>query len=1232
MLRARQIIHKTATGSSWEKDLRGGRSTLTALSGSLAIEDIVLHCEEQPSSAHLYFFFDGRNAEGELSYHEKFVRSLIMQLWEQCDRIPVALIKIYGRGPSHPQPSLRWLESTLQEIIEEFRHVYIIVDAVDECADRWKFLKWLGSLNNTGKVHIMFSSRQERDIEDHVAASPCLDYIRFAGGAENPDILQYLKERLDQVKKWSPATRELVWNALLKGADGSFRWVALQLDELSRCNSQKTLKTQLKALPKDLQSTYERLFCKSDSPEDLRTFLHWAALSARPITLEELAEAIAVNFQSEVGPCYDADCRYMDPRDTLADYLLSEHIATGPARYFSLNAKIAHSVIAESCLAYLLHFGTLDTLSGAAVISFPLARYAAEHWPSHMRLCENISPSESLQKLLSHFFLTPGDAHVNWMWLIHTRPRWDWLMPPLSRTWKRAEKRRLAEDISTPLYVAALLGQHALVLELLAQSNSLTSDRRWYHKALQGAAYEGHHEVVAHLLHHAPRLRMQVDRYGGAALIVAASRGNEHIVNNLLQSGVDVNSSGWLPPESMTMRRGHEAVMKILLTDGVDVNTPLKQFSTALHAASSGGYHYIVRSFLLHDGDISARGEDGETPLDLAARQGHQEVVTLLERGEMLSALNLASAKGELDEVRRLLKHRANSDILPSLRHSSGERPEPDPYATRHELVKALLNAARGGHRDIFTLLLKAGVQSVQDQDQVLRAAFREALMHGHENILEALLENGANINAWAGSGAIYKALKKGYSSVARVLIANGGNVKIRGSDGSFALHLAASLGDEALVHLLLKSGAEPNCADETDTTALHIATAQCHISVIRCLISNGADVNMPANDGMTALHLASWQGHEDLVLQLLGSGADSRLQDAAGQTALHIASSAGHKGVVQSLIKYGTDLDTRQGNGNTALILGAESGHEDIVSLLLESGADPNIRGDRGATALHVVSSLDMAAVQQWRLPDIPGQTRQPHKPDHADDEEADEDFHYREDTWIADGDEDNVWDASSTPTSEKTAFSLPSMAAVAVGMKIEKHKVAIQRQKAILVLLHAKGADINAQDDSGDTALHKALKRSRKDVARWLLVHGCDPTIPGDDAQTSLDIALRSCYLGILSFMLANGAAATFRNTESPAATYPTSRRPDKEAMDIALEFQFAEGNTALHLAAIRGDRALKRFLLDNGADIEARNARGKTPLDLASQREYVIAKMQRRTRVWLRGTWAMVIPSLW
>ena len=348
---------------------------------------------------------------------------------------------------------------------------------------------------------------------------------------------------------------------------------------------------------------------------------------------------------------------------SVKDYLLSDTILKGPAFYFSINVKIAHSSIAENCLAYLLHFGTLDSLSGAAVISFPLARYAAEHWPSHLRLCENTSPSESLQKLLSHFFLTTSDAHANWMWLIHTRPRWDWLMPPISRIWKRAEKKRLSEDISTPLYVAALIGNHNAVDGILARATSLTSDRGWYHKALQGAAYAGQQEVVKHLLHHAPRLHMQIDRYGGSALIMAASRGHTSIVDNILQSGVDANSVSWLPSESMTMRRGHEAIMKIMLGDSdADVNEALKLHGRALHAASSAGHYQTVKSLLAHCADITALTEHGETALHQASMAGHEPVVQLLLENHAVSALNMATLMGHKEQVRALLKACVNAN------------------------------------------------------------------------------------------------------------------------------------------------------------------------------------------------------------------------------------------------------------------------------------------------------------------------------------------------------------------------------------------------------------------------------------------------------------------------------------------------------------------------------------------------------------------------------------------
>lgn len=182
------------------------------------------HCEKQVSSACAYFFFDSRNAESELSFHERLVRSLILQLWHQLGALPESLKGIYGTGPSHPQPSLAVLQDTLQAIIGEFRHVYIVIDALDECIDRMKLLLWAESILHWkgGKLHLLISSRREPDIEENLATIHGLQRLDFAGGSANPDIVKFLDERLMELTKWNSEMRSLVRLALLEGADGRY--------------------------------------------------------------------------------------------------------------------------------------------------------------------------------------------------------------------------------------------------------------------------------------------------------------------------------------------------------------------------------------------------------------------------------------------------------------------------------------------------------------------------------------------------------------------------------------------------------------------------------------------------------------------------------------------------------------------------------------------------------------------------------------------------------------------------------------------------------------------------------------------------------------------------------------------------------------------------------------------------------------------------------------------------
>ena len=173
---------------------------------------------------HAYFFFDGRDGQSDLIYHEKLIRSLIMQFSTQWDGIPAALDYLYSVEckNGHRQPSIASLERTLMDIVKSFDATYMIIDALDECCERRKSLKWMKSITSSipGKVHLMISSRSEPEINRGLSYIPTLHEIDIAGEQIKADICRYLDARLADDDKWSDAAKRLIREGLIRGADG----------------------------------------------------------------------------------------------------------------------------------------------------------------------------------------------------------------------------------------------------------------------------------------------------------------------------------------------------------------------------------------------------------------------------------------------------------------------------------------------------------------------------------------------------------------------------------------------------------------------------------------------------------------------------------------------------------------------------------------------------------------------------------------------------------------------------------------------------------------------------------------------------------------------------------------------------------------------------------------------------------------------------------------------------
>ncbi|KAF9479014.1 hypothetical protein BDN70DRAFT_807702 [Pholiota conissans] len=225
----------------------------------------------------------------------------------------------------HQQPSTESLQNTFDRIVDGFHPVpiYIVIDSLDECVDRVESLGWIYSLAGRRRenLHIIVASRPESDIIDILQQEDFINCVDLMDEVDQ-DIELYLEEhvgRLADVKKWKEETRQAVKSTLADGAQGMFQWVSLQLVGLKKCPNEQSVLKQLKSLPKGLDKTYDLILSKIDEDYHLhtQTFLRWLCFSAHPMSLEEIAETIVVDFDFEDGPRCDPARRYNNKRDVL---------------------------------------------------------------------------------------------------------------------------------------------------------------------------------------------------------------------------------------------------------------------------------------------------------------------------------------------------------------------------------------------------------------------------------------------------------------------------------------------------------------------------------------------------------------------------------------------------------------------------------------------------------------------------------------------------------------------------------------------------------------------------------------------------------------------------------------------------------------------------------------------------------------------------------------------------
>lgn len=408
-------------------------------------------------------------------------------------------------------------------------------------------------------------------------------------------------------------------------------------------------------------------------------------------------------------------------------------------------------------------------------------------------------------------------------------------------------------------------------------------------------------------------------------------------------------------------------------------------------------------------------------------------------------------------------------------------------------------------------------------------------------------------------------AVRAGDIERTRALIADRIDVNSSDGDGTTALHWAALSDDVETGRALIEAGARVEAANRFDATPLALAAENGSAAFIELLLDAGANPDAATPEGETALMTVARTGRADAMQLLLDRGADpNRSEGWRGQTALMWASAENNLAAAEDLLAGGADVHARSTGGFSPLMFAVRAGYLDMTHLLIEAGASAEETLFDGTSALVLAAKNGHYELGAYLL-------------DAGADPDAD----------------DQGWTAlHEIKWTRRPNLGFNNPPPIVTGSMSDLE---------FIRKLAAHGADLNARmtkepqnryrnvlNRIGSTPFLLAAKAADIEMMGLLVELGADPQLPNEDGTSPLMVA---AGVGIWAV----GESPGTNEEALEAVEYALELGGDVTAIDD-------NGDTALHGAIIRGSEPLVRFLLDQGADIEATNEKGWTPYRIA------------------------------
>ncbi|MGD9906843.1 MAG: ankyrin repeat domain-containing protein [Vicinamibacterales bacterium] len=502
--------------------------------------------------------------------------------------------------------------------------------------------------------------------------------------------------------------------------------------------------------------------------------------------------------------------------------------------------------------------------------------------------------------------------------------------------------------------------------------------------------------------------------------------------------------------------KGDVDAVRALLKDGADVNAVQGDGVTGLHWAARQGAEELARTLIVAGANVKATTRFGAiTPLHLAAERGAAAVVSLLVEG--------------------------GADV--DARTSTGATP--------------LMFAAASGDTAAVAALVDAGADvnaKERDREQtplIFAAAANRA------DAVKLLLARGADKNAMTKVTDLMALSANGQNPDGRNLAAKPETAAGNRRGGSTGRPRQPGLERGYLINEQVHT--------QGGMTALLYAARQGYADVATALLDAGVSVNqLKGGDHVSALLAATVNGHFDLASLLLDRGADPNLYAENGVGPLYAA--------------VNLMWAPRAGYPQPRAHLNQRTGYLEYMKKLLDKGADPNARVNK--KVWYTSHNFDLSGIEEtgstifWRAAyaaDVEAMKllmsygADPHIPTAKPPERGE----------FGDAGRREIVDVSGVPPVPLAGPGIPPLLAAAgagygEGFAGNSHRFAPGGMLAgVKFLVEVAGADVNARDHEGNSALHHAAARGDLEMVQYLVAKGADPLVVNREGQTTADMA---------------------------------------------------------------------------------------------------------------------------